>query len=462
MKYMRGNRLVLYAAVTIQATALIRGAAVARALGPEQFGIAAAVILIIQFLDASADVGLNKFLISNREGARRSFQETVQFISLLRGSITAFLIMVCSGPALSLLGAEFSLVAGLLLASAPLFSAMMHFDVVRYQRRGHLGHYFTCLAAGEMIGLAVACVVAYTTHSYVAVLAGWSARSAGLAVMSHALANRRYSIKLNRNVASQLIRYSAPLAVNGPLLFASAQADKAVLLALVGPSQFGIYAVVMMLLASPSAILVKVIGSNFLPKLSEDFNKGIFPGRERLLRSTTMLLSTSLLGGVAVVGAAAIPFIFGAEFTVKPELVAAAAALQATRLMRVWVSTVALAAAETRLILYGSVLRLVGLPFAALASLMGYDLPWLVLAFWAGEFLALLTSAFLLRKRLAFLESLGSLAGAFAFTALTVVAVSSYHGLLSWALTLGGYCATALLYGRPLLASIRLKSKIGD
>ena len=96
---------------------------VARLLGPQQFGTAAGLLLASQFLDAALDSGLNKFVLSDRQGSRRSVAATVQFVAIVRGISAALLILLFAKPLLHFLAIDLSTPAICTVESNPRFPA---------------------------------------------------------------------------------------------------------------------------------------------------------------------------------------------------------------------------------------------------------------------------------------------------------------------------------------------------
>jgi len=59
----RGTKLYMASQPVTQFTAVIRFSVLARLLGPEQLGLAAIIILAMQFFDFVSDAGMDRFLV---------------------------------------------------------------------------------------------------------------------------------------------------------------------------------------------------------------------------------------------------------------------------------------------------------------------------------------------------------------------------------------------------------------
>lgn len=394
---LRGRRLVLPAAITTQGLALVRNLLVARLLGPEQFGTAAALLVASQFLDAALDSGLNKFILSDRHGARRPVAATVQLVAIIRGVGAALLIMLFAKPLLHFLEVDLSNLAVVLLACSPLIGSAVHYDIVRFQKAGDLGFDSTVQVAGEVCGIVCAVVTAYLTGSYLAVLVGWIARSLAQVVASHLLAERPYEVRLSRATVTRIIRYSSPLLINGPLLFLSVQADRAMVAKLLGTADLGVYAAALVLVSSPATVALRATGTTFLPMIAAARFTAAGADREiHNLRALALVGCLLIMFGFALVGPAAIPLLYGNRFKTEASVIAAIGVLQAIRFVRVWPSTHALANGHTVLELSSNLIRLTGVPLAIFAVARGYGLFGLVSAFCVGEFVSLTFSTMVL------------------------------------------------------------------
>jgi len=456
-RWLRGRRLVLPAAVVTQGLALVRNMLVARLLGPQQFGTAAGLLLASQFLDAALDSGLNKFVLSDRQGSRRSVAATVQFVAIVRGISAALLILLFAKPLLHFLAIDLSTPAIALLACSPLIGSAVHYDIVRFQKAGNLGFDSTVQIAGEVCGILCAVTVAYLTGSYIAVLAGWIARSLAQVTVSHLLADRPYEVKLSRATAARIILYSSPLLINGPLLFLSVQADRVMVAKLLGTLDLGIYAAALVLVSSPATVALRATGTTFLPMIATArFTPAGADQEIHGLRAIALVGCLLMMFGFGLVGPAAIPFLYGGRFQTEASVIAAIGVLQAIRFVRVWPSTQALANGHTLLELSSNLIRLVGVPLAILAVAHGYGLFGLVAAFCVGEFVSLAFSTIWL----AVLS--GHLTRTFvALASVAAVALTTAHAWLGtdpirgWAIATLAFAVAMALTFSPMLKAVR-------
>ena len=82
----RGARGYFAASAISQVCALLRYVLLARLLGPEQLGFAAALMLTGSFFDLISDTGGDRFLIQDKDGDQASAQSLVQHVLVVRGA----------------------------------------------------------------------------------------------------------------------------------------------------------------------------------------------------------------------------------------------------------------------------------------------------------------------------------------------------------------------------------------
>jgi lipopolysaccharide exporter len=397
-RFFRGRRIVLPALLVSQILTLMRNTLVARLLGPEQFGIAVTFLLAQQFLEMAADTGLSKYLLQSRSGNRPSVQATVQMLSAIRGVVIAILIVAVAWPVFIALGLTANFLPFALLALASASTGFLHFDTARQQRREIYANDSLSTLAGDAIGLLACGVALLFMRDYVVVLIGIFARSIGTTAVSHLLADRRYVLRLSTPIAATVFAYSWPLMINGPLLFASSQADRIFVTAALGLRELGIYSATLLLVVLPMGLLQRVLGKIFIPRLSAAYHVGNMGDVER--EFTGIALTAYLLAatGFAAIGPLALEVLYGNAYAQAALPVALIGLSQAMRFLRSWPMGLALSVGQTRNLLLSNFIRLLALPLGLAGVLLGDGIAGMVIGLLAGETLALLISLILLNR----------------------------------------------------------------
>lgn len=358
-------------------------------LGPEQFGLAMTFIIAQQLLDTSTDAGFNKFLLQNRDGNKKSVQSMIQLLAVARGLIIATAILVFGPIVFEQMQLPSDRLPFFLLAGSALAMGFLHFDTTRQQRHQNFFQDSISKLAGEMAALICVLVAIFFVQSYLVALLAIFSRAVFTSLASHGLSDRRYQLALAPAYSAAIIAFSWPLIMNGPIVFISGQADRILVGATMGLEQLGIYSAVIMLVYLPLGLLSRIVGTLFLPRLAEEFRDANSRDVEREFSGLVVALSLAAGCGFACIGPFAIDLIYGEEYSLSLIAAVLIGLAQATRFLRTWPMTLALASAKTRNVLLSNTLRLLSLPVAfAFGAIIG-GLEGLALGFLIGESIAL-------------------------------------------------------------------------
>jgi O-antigen/teichoic acid export membrane protein len=395
----RGGKEYFGASVVAQFCALARYTLLARLLGPEQLGIAVALILTAQFFESVTDAGSDRFLVQDRHGDEPDVQRLAHLVWLGRGILIAAALVVLAAPIANFYGTP-ELAGGLaLLALAPLIAGFAHLDHRRLQRASDFRSESRALLVSELASLAVTAIAAWITRDFTAILYGLITRSLLLAIVTHLTAERRYSIGYSAEHAGRIGRFGLPLMANGLLLFLGSQGDRVLIGNRLGLETLGYYSATLLLIMYPSAILMRFMTGMHMPLIAAAKDD---PEREReaadRLAGQSLLLSIAMAAGFALVAPTVIVLLYGARFAQPALIVAAVGVLQTGRFLRLWPVTIALARGRSGIVLTSNLLRLAAFPLAYAATELGWGLLGILLAFTLAEFGSLiLTSAILVR-----------------------------------------------------------------
>lgn len=430
----QGRSAYLVASIVAQVCALARYTFLARLLGPEQLGIAVAIILTSQFMDCVTDSGNDRFLVQDRRGDEPAVLRLIHSVWVLRGIVIAASLLALSVP-LSAAYDRPALSHGLMILSiAPLIAGAAHLDYRRAQRHSNFGPESRVLIASEVVSLAVTLGAAILIRDYTAILYGLIARSVMIVLVSHLVAERRYAVGYSKQDAGRLFRFATPLMLNGLLLFFSSQGDRILVGAQAGLSALGLYSATLLLAFAPSAIIQRFMTAVHLPLVAKG---GVDAARQHAaadtLGSQCVLLTIAMGAGFALLAPSFIPIMFGPSFALPPVLVAAIGLLQMIRFARLWPVTIALALGNSGTVLLSNLLRLIAFPAAYVAYASFGTLLAVVLAFVATELMALLVSILVVQK------SMGDRSSA--AVARFAMLVASILLILAWAAAASGVIA---------------------
>lgn len=396
-----GGRLMLYTSVAVQGLALVRNVAIARILGPHEFGLAAIIILTVSFLDAMSNAGTQNILVQAKEDDDGRLLASVHAVSVARGFATVALMLILAAPLIKIFNIDLSLSALALVATASLIAGFTHRGIKSVQRVGDFRAESLTQFASEIGNLAVAIPFAIVTHSYLSIVAGLIARSVVGVVMSHVLVKLPYQLKWSRDEMNRLWLFSWPLLINGPLLFISAQADRLIVNTTSGSAALGIYSAIAVLVMSPSTAILKWLGTIYFPPFTKYYHK--HNGLDKSppvfnYTSSYVSIAWAMAAGFVCFGPFIVSMLYGPKYNAPQILVGLIGLLQIVRFLRGWPSILSMTAAKSSAILVSTIVRLAMLPLAFVgASLIG-GLSGVIAGLILGELLALAVSLVLANK----------------------------------------------------------------
>lgn len=399
-----GRRLTLFLSVGSQAAALLRNVIIARLLGPEEFGVAAVIILTISFLDSFSNAGPQNLLVQAKDDDGGRLLDASHAVTLGRGLSTTLLLLTLAMPLSHFIGLELGWPVIVGLAISSLISGFLHRGVRMVQRDGDFRLESISQFSGEIAALVVAVPVAAITHSHLAIVAALIGRSVLTVATSHLMSPQRYALNWDRALLSRFWQFGWPLMINGPLLFVSAQADRLFISREIGPVALGIYSAAMVLISSPSAAILKWLGTIYMPPLARMFHDtGSLKPTGITYQYTSMMLALGFLMflGFATLGTFAMHILYGAKFATPALLISLIGLLQVVRFLRAWPSTLSLAVGASGGILLSTAIRLLALPVGYLGLVWMGGLPGLIGGFIVGEALALLAGLAIVNRNAA-------------------------------------------------------------
>lgn len=447
----RGAKAFAVAIAVSQVCAFVRYVIFARALGPAELGWGVAIVLVGQFFDSVTDSGADRFLIQHPNGDDPEAQRLAQLVMVVRGVLIALLLLLFARPIADFLGAP-EITFGLhLLALVPVFAGLIHLDWRRVQRDHDFRIEGRATLVAELGSLAVTSILAITTQSYLAVVAGLITRVMMLALVSQLMAVRRFAIGFSRTFGMELLLFALPLTVTGVLIFFGSQGDRVLISRMLGPAEVGRYSAIMLMMFYPMMVVQRYITALYLPQL-------VRHDTEHQVNAVQLGGVVTILGSLAIVGFAivapfALPILFGRAFAQAPVIVALIGVLNAARFFKLWPSNMLLAQGHSRGVMACYLMVLVAIPLALAGGYWLGSLEAIVLAFLAGELLSLTfglwLSARLLDLRFA---DVGSRLILFVLAALVATAgsfaVERHDTPLLVASIVGGLVAAAVFWRR--------------
>lgn len=395
----KGAKVYLIASGVAQASALIRYTLLARILGPEQLGYAAALVLTAQFFDSVSDSGSDRFLIQHEDGASPRLQGFVHLVLAIRGVLTAMVLALLAWP-LSQLFHQPGLTWGFAaLGLTPLITGFVNLDYRRAQRDHDFRPESLVIMVSEFAGLLGTGIAVVLTHSFIAVIYGLVARAFASVVMSQIVARHPYRLIFAPEYGRVFAKFALPLVVNGALLFLGSQGDRLLVGGLLGAAMLGQYTAILLLIYNPGSAVARFFAATHLPRFAAARGdpQALLAEEERM-SGRMLLIALLATAGFAAVGPLLTPLLFGRRFAAGAEIFALIAVFQALRFLRAWPTTSALGSGNSTVVMLNNVARMIAFPAAFVLNGLAPGLHAIVGGFILGELTALLVALALLAR----------------------------------------------------------------
>lgn len=397
----KGGRIYLIATVAQQFCALARYTIMARVLGPEQLGLAATLILTMQFFELMSDSGSDRFLIQNRAATDPRALRLIHYVAMSRGAMIFACLAVFSGPLSQFYNAPQLQYGLMVLGVVPFIFGFRHLDYRRLQRYNDFRAEGWVTLCGETLSLIGTAVATFILRDFTAILVGLSMRSITMVIVSHIVAERRYAVGFAREHAAAFRRFAMPLMANGLLIFFGMQSDRILIAQRVGIAELGQYSAVLLMIYYPLAIVQRLLVSTNFPHVAAAQGQ-----LDRLNRAANAFAGKGILVGMvamwgyALAGVTACTLLYGERFIQPYWLIGLIGIFQFVRFLRSWPVNMALGTGNSKIVLANNMVRLTAIPIAIVGEMWFDHMGAVVAAFAIGEFLALLTALLLVNVTL--------------------------------------------------------------
>lgn len=384
-----------------EAGALMRSAAMAWAIGPDELGRAMVLALTLRLAEMISDIGIERLLAQSPAGDRPGFLQALHGAALLRGLAMAGMLLALAWPMAFALPGGANATAYAALALIPLIRGLVHLDYRRAER--DFSYRAMALVEGGAVlamlsSLPLVLMLRADHSAIIAVLAVQAVAQVGL---SHLVARQRYALAFDRGVLREVFVFGLPLVGNALLMFLTFQADRLIVAGFFGWTEVAIYGVALQLAMLPAQITGRAAASLLAPRLRRALaTGGLHPAMQAAMRAH-LLLALAFAVGFAALAPAVIAFVYGAAFRPDAALALAFGLAAGLRILRTPLSQCAVITGRTGDPARANLLRAAAILPALLAATMGAPLYMLALAAALGEGAATLRAHILLRRSLA-------------------------------------------------------------
>jgi O-antigen/teichoic acid export membrane protein len=372
-----------------------------RCLAPTEFGIAAALTVLMGICELSTDLALDRFLILRSGGDDRAVLAAAHRLSVARGVILAVIVLVVAPWAAAFLGApdnawSFRAVAGVIL-----LRSCANLEMKQVQRDFRYGPDAMAYIAAHTAVILAVYPAARLLGDHRAMLVVMFVESAVYVAISHAVARDRYSLRSSGPVVMRAaLAYGLPLSINGIGLAVMSQLDRALVSHWFGIEKLAFYTVILNLAIIPISAISRAIGQlgmSFLARRSVDPVEAIrlHSALAWIYAAAAALYAFSLAASLDVLA----PLIFGAAYAVGPLFHALVTLVAWTRVCRGAPTLIMLSVGDTRQLMLSNLGAGVWLLLAAAAVPLLPSIETVLGCVLIGDFLVLATLMWRIRHR---------------------------------------------------------------
>ncbi|HXP58940.1 MAG TPA: oligosaccharide flippase family protein [Dongiaceae bacterium] len=389
-KILKGTSFLSVAEVVTQGCSLARNVILARFLTKSDFGVAAMLGMILTLFEMSGKMALGQQVIQSPHGDEPRFVSAVHFTQFAAGAVSAVLILVLAWPLAQCFPGPQYFASIMMLALIPFITGLNNLDVYRRTRRLGFGPLVLTDTVPQVATTLAAWPLAAWFRDYRAVLWLLLGKAFLNAAMTHLLAQRRYSLRLDGYWLRESLKFGWPLLLSGFIQFGNFQGDSMVVAASYTMSQLGEYSVALTMAVALSVAILRISAAVGLPLLAEvQHDVPRFVSRYSRYAQIMALVGCCAMLGVLFCGEQFVVVLFGAKYAGVGALACWLTAAQGLRILRGAAVVAAMAKGDTVNNLVSSSWRLSGLLLAVLVGVSKASLAWFAVAAFVGEAVAL-------------------------------------------------------------------------
>ena len=440
MTIIRHGSLLFASQVADSALTLGRNLLLARLLSVEQFGIAATFSILTMLIDVTQGAGLDRMLVQTKDTGINTTQATLQTAQLAMGIGSGLIILAISWPYSLVMGTHGMVLSYLVFAALPLIRSLQNLDMYRLQRENKFLPMIARSLSAQVVSILSIWPLHYLFGDYRTAVGSILIFHAAAFLASHLGSERPISFAADPEVLARARRFGVPILLNGIFLFLVMNGDRMVVSNRFGPEMLGAFSAATLLAMSPTLVMSRVIQTLFLPRMSRAQDdqvrlQWLFDGAA----DGAIVLAVCFSVGTALLGVPMLLFLFGPKYAAAAPYLLLLVVMQSIRFVRAVPAVVAMARAETRNPLYANIVRGAFVPLALVVVMVTNNVVWLIMCGIAGEVVAALTAAYLVRRMIGldlrhFVSTLAA-----ALAVMGTLLVNTLLGL-SW-----GYCLVALV-----------------
>ena len=270
-----GSSALAASTIIINLVRIVSTVFLTRLLSPDVYGITGMVVSVFYMINMVTDIGLQAYVVRHNRTDEPLFLDSVFTIHALRGVVLAAIGVLLAWP-LSLLLAKPQLAAPLAVASVIfIIDGQVSLHQFRGLRDGQVQRFAALNVVTGVAQTLSAIVFAFFVRNVWAIVASMIVGSAVRAWATYAFfSGRRHSFRPDREVATDLWRFSRVIGISSALTLLVTQVDKLAMGRVLPLGQFGIYVIAASLASAPTAFAFNYESAIVYPAVAAAWRKG--------------------------------------------------------------------------------------------------------------------------------------------------------------------------------------------
>lgn len=377
----------------------LRNIIIARFISVEDFGIAALFALAMSAIEMASNLAIDKVIIQNSGGDEVSFQSSGHSFLLIRGLISSFILFFIAPFLANMFNIPQATWAFQILAVVPAIKGFLHLDAARFQRKMNFYPIAWIETLPQFLILILSWPLVVWLETYEVVIWLIIIQTVTHVVLSHVFAVRKYQLGWDVDCLKTIYKFGWPLLVNGILMFAILQGDKAIVGAAYSMETLGWYSAAFILTLAPAMIINKVIYSLMLPWVSNVKQEpALLKKRSMLIINTCIMIGLLLSIFFSLLGELLLISLFGINYSLGGEIVALLGFMQFIRIAKAGPMIIAMGLGDTKNPMISNSIRGIAFILAMVFAWAEFQIIYIVIIGIVGEIASFVISSFLLSK----------------------------------------------------------------
>lgn len=395
----KGASVLSFSQIIIAVATFVRNILVARLVSVEDYGIATTFAITLAMIEMASNLAFEKILVQDEKGGEDDMLASAHFLHFVK-SLATGLVLFSVGPLMaSLFDLKEVVWAFQLLALIPIIRGLSHFDTVTYQREMNFLPTAIIDALPQVLTVICAYPIGIWLEDYRVMLVLVLLQPLTYTVLTHIYAKRQYRWLVKKSLIKKKLNFAWPLLINGFLMFAVFNGDKAIIGHSYSMEVLGWYSVAFGLTMIPTLLFAKVCNTLLLPILAVSLRDDKTRFAKSCVQAVTFCcgVASFTLIFFIIAGSAVVFLCYGERYMEGAGVIVLLALMQSLRMIRIAPTIIAISYSHTKNAMYANIARVSVISVAVFFALNGFSIEFIVCCGVVGEIFALIVSTSLLR-----------------------------------------------------------------